>query len=186
MDSTDPEQWWFVIQAKPRQEAVAALELQAQGFEVYLPLLARKHHLPRRNGRPMKNARRVKYEWQTEALYPGYLFIDLSVKADGKKINETRGVARLIPWPGGSKLTKLIADLRANEAVDLRAIKDERPPGKVWKKGDKARLVTGEHGNLAHLEMVVEAARAGRIRLLFEFLGRETPIEVDEASIRPA
>jgi len=76
---------WYLVYTKPRQEIVAQVNLQRQGFDTYLPLL--QQHKRRRN----------LYQIVTEPLFSRYLFICLSSEVDDwSKIHSTRGCVSLV------------------------------------------------------------------------------------------
>ena len=74
--------YWYAVQTKPRQEAVAELHLQRQHFETYLPkILVRKH-------------RRDKWTKVVEPLFPRYLFVRLDPDENSlSPVRSTKGVA---------------------------------------------------------------------------------------------
>ena len=76
---------WYLAQCKPNATHVAVRNLDNQGFVSFLPL----QEGTKRKGKGFQN--------QIRPLFPGYLFVQLDVN-DGpwRKINNTRGVARLV------------------------------------------------------------------------------------------
>jgi transcriptional antiterminator RfaH len=76
---------WHVVQTRPRSEDKAALHLQRQGFEVYLP-----RYLKRRS-----HARKV--DFVPTPLFPQYVFVAVDLLTQRwRAVNSTVGVTRLI------------------------------------------------------------------------------------------
>ena len=78
---------WYLVHTKPRQEQCALQNLQQQGYQCYLPMLATEK---------LRQGRLVVSE---EALFPRYLFIRLGLGQSDKSwapIRSTRGVNQLV------------------------------------------------------------------------------------------
>jgi transcriptional antiterminator RfaH len=82
---------WYLAHCKPNAERVAHQNLENQDFNTFLPL--------------QKVTKRKAQTFQTPSrpLFPGYIFVQIdSAKGGWRKINNTRGVARLVrfgPYP---------------------------------------------------------------------------------------
>jgi len=145
---------WYVVATKTREEEAARVNLERQGYVVFLPKLSLK--------------KRRKGHWQvvTESLFPGYLFVALELgEDDPAPIRSTVGCIGLVrfahaytPVPG-----ELIESLQTieSETNDVEA---------PFKPGDKVRFVSGP---FAGIEAVFEMARGGdRAQVLIEMLGK--------------
>ena len=80
-----PHLSWFLVHCKPNATHLASQNLRNQDFGVFLPL--------------QKFTRRKAKQFQTilRPLFPGYLFVQIDPLAGHwRKINNTRGVARLV------------------------------------------------------------------------------------------
>ena len=76
---------WYLVQARPRQAALAVEHLERQGYCVFHPRLLVEQL---RRGRPVVVA---------QALFPDYLFIRLQAGVDNfGPVRSTRGVAQLV------------------------------------------------------------------------------------------
>ena len=151
---------WYVVATKTREEQKARINLERQGYSVFLPKVSLK--------------KRRKGHWQvvTESLFPGYLFVALELgEDDPAPIRSTVGCIGLVrfahaytPVPG-----ELIGSLQAIES-ETNAV--EAP----FKPGDKVRFVSGP---FAGIEAVFDIARGGdRAQVLIEMLGRVQRITV--------
>ena len=84
-EATKPQ--WYLVQARPRQAALAVEHLERQGYCVFHPRL-RVEQL--RCGRPVV---------VEQALFPDYLFIRLQAGVDNfGPVRSTRGVAHLVSF----------------------------------------------------------------------------------------
>ena len=82
---------WYAIQTKVRQESLAVTNLDRQGFTCYLPLIT------------LEKLRRGKKVMVEEAMFPGYLFIELDASGTGQSwapIRSTFGVSKLVSFGG--------------------------------------------------------------------------------------
>jgi len=151
---------WYVVATKTREEEKARVNLERQGYSVFLPKLSLK--------------KRRKGHWQvvTESLFPGYLFVALELgEDDPAPIRSTVGCIGLVrfahvytPVPG-----ELIKGLQAieSETNDVEA---------PFKPGDKVRFVSGP---FAGIEAVFDMARGGdRAQVLLQLLGKDQRITV--------
>ena len=145
---------WYVVATKTREEETARINLERQGYSVFLPKLSLK--------------KRRKGHWQvvTESLFPGYLFVALELgEDDPAPIQSTVGCIGLVrfahvytPVPG-----ELIKSLQAAafETDDVKA---------PFEPGDKVHFVSGP---FAGIEAVFDMARGGdRAQVLIEMLGK--------------
>ena len=82
-EASNPQ--WYLVQARPRQAALAVEHLERQGYCVFHPRL---HVEQLRRGRPVV---------VEQALFPDYLFIRLQAGVDNfGPVRSTRGVAQLV------------------------------------------------------------------------------------------
>ena len=91
---------WYVIHTKPRQEQRALVNLEAQGYQCFLPLLQREALV------------RGALYIHKEPLFARYLFIFLDSTQDGKSwspIRSTLGVSKLLTF--GSEPARVDPDL---------------------------------------------------------------------------
>lgn len=143
---------WYLVFTKPNHENVATVNLERQGFHIYLPLLQQHKR------------RRSLYQIVTEPLFPRYLFINLSSGVDDwSKIRSTRGCISLVRFGAlpARVPDALIERLKHDE--DNRVIQQETStPG--FKPGDRVQVVDGV---LANYEGIVEMKNSQqRITLL--------------------
>jgi transcriptional antiterminator RfaH len=121
---------WYLIQTKPRQENLAKINLDKQGYVTYLPrVLKRRRKLQR-------------YVEEASSLFPRYLFIQLNDGSDDwGPIRSTIGVFRLVRFGHIPARVPdyLIENLKSREDTQGFQIIQK----KSFKPGDKVRIVDG-------------------------------------------
>ncbi|MFM1886742.1 MAG: hypothetical protein RL026_1899 [Pseudomonadota bacterium] len=156
---------WYVVHAKPRQEALAETRLAEQGYEVYLPRLQR----PRR--------RHARWQDVIEPLFPRYLFVGLRQGEQSMTpIRSTPGVATLVRF-GADYATvppQLLAALRSREQQGLHRLQCDA----ALQPGDLVRV---EEGAFAGLTGIFHAARGeDRALVLLDILGQQNRIQMPQ------
>jgi transcriptional antiterminator RfaH len=158
-----------VVQSKPRKELFAGLNLENQGFQVFLPKIRKIVHHARRS-------RRVE-----AALFPSYLFVALDLSWQRwRSVSGTFGVShfvkdgnRPLPAPRGL-VEELIATADRAGVVDLR---------QSLTCGDDVRLLDGPFaGQIGRLMNLDEVGRAG---VLMNILGAPRQISVAASMLAP-
>jgi transcriptional antiterminator RfaH len=159
----DSGRQWFLVHAKPRQEALAESRLAEQGFGVYLPRLQR----PRR--------RHARWQEVIEPLFPRYLFVGLVCGAQSMApIRSTPGVSALVRFGAdyASVPAELVRVLRAREHEGLHHLRCDEG----LRRGDRVRV---EEGVFAGLTGIFNAPRGEeRALVLLDMLGQQTRIEM--------
>lgn len=121
---------WYLVYTKPRQELSAKVNLERQGYEVYLPMVSCR-----------KRSRGDNF-LVYESMFPRYLFIHLAEGLDSwAPIRSTIGVSHLVRF--GLELAQVPENLISQLKAD--ANKDgyfEAKPKKI-KPGDRLRVAEG-------------------------------------------
>lgn len=160
---------WYLIHCKPRQEKVALLNLERQGYECYLPML----HVEKLGHEGVQVV--------AEPLFPRYLFIRLGQGMEAKSwapIRSTKGVSRLVSF--GAEPAQI------NDAVVVMLRSQEnalcRQPESLFKAGEVLTIMTGVFAGLQGVftEMVGER----RVMVLIDFLSRPVKVPVHAAGLR--
>ena len=159
---------WFCLRSQPKHEHIAAQHLRRHSnLEVFLPRI-RFRRASRRG--PM---------WVTEALFPNYLFARLDWKNGLHQVHYAPGVRGIIHfgdrWPTIPDET--LEELRRVFDAEQVYIMDAS-----LKPGDEVQIAGGIfHG----LQAVITRLMPGRerVRLLLDFLGRQTTVEAHIGSV---
>jgi transcriptional antiterminator RfaH len=154
---------WYCLRSRRKQEHVAAAHVKVLGdIPVFCPRI--------RFRRRTKTGTTLKVN---EALFPGYLFAQFSLREMLPQVRSAHGVSGVLRFGNWYPIIEddVIDDLRIQTGDgDVREVVPELVAG------DRVRLVEGP---LAGLEAVITHVLPGneRVRLLLEFLGRETVAE---------
>lgn len=171
MSETSGAEQWYLVYAKPRQETVARLNLERQGYEVYLPLVRQSR---RHKGHMISIV---------APMFPRYLFVRLNREThDWGPIRSTFGVVSIVRF--GQDAAVVPDDL----VVLLRARQDEQGiqvlPLEQYQQGARVRIVAG--GFAGYEGIFVARSARDRVTVLLQVLGRHTRASVDLGAIEPA
>ena len=158
---------WLVCLSKPNQEAIAATNLQRQGFIFYYPKFLKK-----------TGTKAV-----IRPLFPRYVFVQ--VEQLWRSLTGTRGISYLLMSEGGPQTISdsAIDAIRAREGDDglfqLVKVQTER-----FKRGE---TVKAKEGPFAGLPMIYEGMSGhDRVKLLLNLLGRQSVVTIEEKLLTAA
>jgi len=163
-----PEQHWYVVYTKPRQEALARLNLERQCYTCYLPLI------------PVEKLHRRLRKVVSEPLFPRYLFIRLGHGLTGPgwaPIRSTVGVSHLLRF--GDQPVRV--DDRLIEQIRRREQAASQTPEPLHKTGDSIRIQEGPYAGLSAIFRMSDGE--SRALVLIQMLGRQVPLGLPLASI---
>jgi transcriptional antiterminator RfaH len=158
---------WYLVYSKPRQELCSLENLERQGFECFLPLIA------------VEKLRRKMIVVLQEPLFPRYLFIRLDASQEGRSwnpIRSTTGVSRLvtfgqIPAKIEDQLVEAIRSSVSGEGVRQRHFE----PGEVVRIND---------GPFAGLEAIYQMPDGeARVMVLIDILSKKVSLSVEPPSL---
>lgn len=162
---------WYVARTNRSREQLAEEHLNRQAFRTFLPVLPRTR---RRNG---------KFHTRLAPVFPGYIFVNLDLERDRwHSVNGTFGVGYLIasgdrPTPVPPGVVEVL-----KVAFDTSNLREEPLP--AFTVGDKVELTTGPFANM--VGELLETSSGGRVKILLEVMGRETPIWTVAKGVLPA
>jgi transcriptional antiterminator RfaH len=161
-----------VIHTKVREEFRALENLQAQGFEVFLPTCR------------VQKKKQGKIHLVTEPLFPRYLFIRLSnVTGNWYPIRSTRGVSQLL------KFGNLVDPGEVPEAIIdclKRRCAKEEPLHELFKPGEMIEITQGPFkGFIGFFEKLQNLPDGlSRAMLLVEVLGSVQKLQIQLPQLR--
>lgn len=164
---------WYVIRSKPRQERRALANLENQDITTFLPEIT------------LTKLRRGKRTPVTEALFPGYLFVQLD-DYEGKfhKIRSTYGVTKMVRF-GEQPATipdALIEELKQiNDTTDSvqKTVNDA-----VLQPGDQVEISDGPFAGF--IAKIVQLDGDSRCIVLLDWLQKEVRATFDYCQLRKA
>lgn len=139
------------------------------GLEVFCPFI--RFERARTSGRV----------WVREAMFPGYVFAQMTYATQHRQVQATGGVTKIVNFGGRPAVVSrnIIAELR-------QAVKDEETieiPSTVG-VGEEVNVVDGPFRGLRAVVTRVLPARE-RVAVLLEVLGMEREVEVAVGSLLP-
>ncbi len=155
---------WTVVMTKPRQEAIAEKNLQAQHFETYIPLS------PRYN--------RNNYVDGKCPMFPGYCFVGFTSEQSVAVLRSTVGV--LSPVKFGGKVTILQRQIIDAICNAEKFINDNVARINIV-KGDKVLI---QSGPLKGLEALASRIADDRIEVLFKLIGKQQKVMVEANQVK--
>ncbi|HYE33206.1 MAG TPA: transcription termination/antitermination NusG family protein [Methylomirabilota bacterium] len=164
MNRSEP---WYCVRSKPKHEQIAAASLREAGLEAFAPMIKFKRTTCRGPS------------WFVEALFPGYLFAKFDWPTRHKLVQHANGVIGIVRFGEHCPTIaeEVISELRATMAgKELHVI--ETPPT----EGDEVRVATGAFQGLSGI--ITQVVRSEeRVRVLLEFLGRQTSVELPASHV---
>lgn len=159
---------WFVLQLKPKAEAIAKRNLIQQGIQVFSPF---EEVTTRKAGKLIQTRK---------ALFPGYMFISFNQDfVRWRTVNSTTGVSRLVSFTDGLPAqvpSGLISNLmrRCDPSGKLQ-------PPQLLATGDTVRVTKGPFAEL--IGTVEQISANQRIWVLLDILGKNTRVAIKSAQL---
>ena len=122
---------WLLVYTKAKQEKRAKVNLENQGIETFLPMVAYQK---------ISKSKSI----SLEPMFPGYLFITINAETDNwAHINSTKGVSHLVMF--GDKFAEVpnsvVAFLKTR--LDDNDIVKQKITRQAFQKGDKIIIKSG-------------------------------------------
>lgn len=156
---------WFVVRSKPRKEDYAVQSLERRGIDAFCPRILE----------PVGWAN----DWVAVPLFPGYLFVNIELHSGYHTVMWTPGVKGFVAFGDvPSAVQPQIVNFLQQETEDDGVIR----PSKRYQAGERVRI---KRGPFAGLIGIIEkpCPERGRIRVLMDFLRRDTSVELPVAAI---
>ena len=160
---------WFLVYTKAREEKRAKKNLENQGFETFLPMIAYENI-----SQPKSSS--------LEPMFPRYLFIIINVERDNwTHIKSTRGVSHLVVF--GDKFAEVpnlvVAFLKTR--VDDNDIVKQKVTRQEFQKGDKLVI---KKGVLKGKEATfLSKTGKERVRILLRFVNHLITAEIPASDV---
>jgi transcriptional antiterminator RfaH len=156
---------WYVIHTKPRQEQRALENLQRQGFEAWLPMIA------------LEKVRRSRLTQVTEPMFSRYLFIRLdTTQTNWSPIRSTLGVSKLVSF---GNVPAAVPDA----LIDMLRESPPLTPQRLMNPGDEVQLVDGPLRGLRGIYQQHDGE--ARAMVLIELLSQPQTIQIELQALRP-
>ena len=167
---------WYLIHTKPSQEERARLNLEEQGFPVFLPLCE------------VQRVRRAKLVNLIEPLFARYLFIQLDdITSNWYPIRSTRGVHALVRFGMNSDPVAVPDHLiSALKALQERETSGGQQAIALFAPNQTLAITSGPFVGLSGLFQKLQVSEDGQARalLLVEILGKPQGLSIDLAQVQ--
>ena len=126
----------------------------------------------------------------TRKLYPGYVFVDIMLLDDNKRIiekpwyfiRETQGI---IGFVGGDRPTPTSADEIASIKSQISDSEDHEKPKVNFEVGETIKINDGPFLNFSGVIEEIEPDR-GKLKVTVNIFGRNTPVELEYWQVEKA
>lgn len=151
---------WAVAMTRPNHEAIAAVNLQRQGFDFYYPRF--------------KSQKRPSDSPVIRPLFPRYIFVH--IENMWRSITGTRGISYVLMGEGGP-LTVSDTVIKAIKGREVGGLYQLVAPPR-FQPGDTVKTIEGP---LQGLPLIYEGmAGHERVKVLAELLGQKVKVTVEE------
>ena len=176
---SDDNRQWYVIHCysgyenkvrKNLEQRIETMGMKNKIFEVIIPT---QEEIEVRDGKRRTVERHV---------FPGYVLVNMILEEDSWfVVLNTPGVTGFVGM--GDEPTPL----RSEEVASImRRMENEAPTYKVtYKQGDRVRIVDGPFNDFRGIVDEINMERS-KIRVMVNFFGRETPVELDFLQVEKA
>ena len=161
---------WYCLQSLPKHEHIAAANLRMlEGVTVFCPRIR------------FKRGSRRGPVWVTEAVFPGYLFARFDLAEMRRRVLYAHGVCSIVRF--GNRYPNIEEELM-KQLRDQTGVEEVKEIIYEFSQGDQVKIAKGVFlGLQAVVTQVLPATQ--RVRILMDFLGRQTEAEVENASLLP-
>ena len=166
--SGSAKQAWYCLNSQPKHERIAAEHLRKQAeVEVFAPLIRYQS---------LRGKRKI---WNTEAMFPGYLFARFDFQTRAREICSVHGIRSIVHFGEmyPSLPDELLAQLREAVGGEEIAVVSAKPT-----PGSEVTITEGAlHGVRALVTQYLPSKE--RVRVLLEMLGRGVEIYLPLSSV---
>jgi transcription termination/antitermination protein NusG len=126
----------------------------------------------------------------TRKLYPGYVFIDMVLLDDGKRVIEKpwyfiRDTQGIIGFVGGERPTPAAPDEIETIKAQISDSEDREKPKVQFEVGETVKINDGPFLNFSGVIEEIEPER-GKLKVTVNIFGRNTPVELEYWQVEKA
>lgn len=126
----------------------------------------------------------------TRKLYPGYVFVDMILLDDNKRVIEKpwyfiRDTPGIIGFVGGDRPTPTSSDEIANIKAQISEGEDHERPKVNFEVGETVKINDGPFLNFSGVIEEIEPER-GKLKVTVNIFGRNTPVELEYWQVEKA
>jgi transcriptional antiterminator RfaH len=159
---------WYLVYTKPKQESIALLNLQQQGFHVYLPLYKRFKSSP------------TSGHLGFEAMFPRYVFFRPASAAQSiSSARSTRGVTSIVRF-GFEPAVVSDATVQAIQQFEQQRNNADLADISPLQPGTPVRF---KNSALKGMQGLVKSVSSKRVAVLMELLGQDQLVHVNHSQL---
>jgi transcription termination/antitermination protein NusG len=126
----------------------------------------------------------------TRKLYPGYVFVDMKLLDDNKRVIEKpwyfiRETPGIIGFVGGDRPTPTSSDEIASIKAQISDSEDHEKPKVNFEVGETVKINDGPFLNFSGVIEEIEPER-GKLKVTVNIFGRNTPVELEYWQVEKA
>ncbi len=126
----------------------------------------------------------------TRKLYPGYVFVDMKLLDDNKRVIEKpwyfiRETPGIIGFVGGDRPSPTSADEIASIKAQISDSEDHEKPKVNFEVGETVKINDGPFLNFSGVIEEIEPER-GKLKVTVNIFGRNTPVELEYWQVEKA
>jgi len=169
METTKENSKWILVYTKVKQEQRAKRNLENQGFEIFLPMIAfaKQNQTKSITLKPM---------------FPRYLFVHINTALDKwTRIQSTRGVSHLVVF--GKRLAEIPNQMIAyfKSKADEKDIFNQKTIMRQFHKGEKLVVKTGTFKGIEATFLTKKSQE--RVRVLLSFANHLITAEIPASNV---
>jgi len=154
---------WLCAFTKARQEEFAALHLQRQGMEVFLPKLKYRRLL---HGEVV---------WQIGPMFPRYLFLRTHESDAVARVRSTLGVVKLVAFGGKPAVVpEEVIEILRDHCKEGVCVAGEP----AFKQGQKVKILAGPYAGMEAI-FERETSQKERVIILLEIMASVARVKID-------
>ncbi len=174
MSETTGTKQWYVIHTQTGQELKVKSSLEGKIQSGVLGEQISKVLVPTER---VAEVRAGKKRITERKFYPGYILVEMEMTDDSwHLVRTTPGVTGFI---GAGRRPVCLSDEEVAEVLrQTEERKDKPTPRVTFQKGEGVRVIEGPFTNFSGVVEEVNAAR-GRVKILVQVFGRQTPVDLE-------
>jgi len=167
-DSKKPA--WYCLRSQSKHEHIAAAHVRMlEGVTVFCPRIRFKR--PTRQG----------LVWVTEAMFPGYLFAHFDLEEKHRQVRYAHCIIGIVQFGNRYPIVEEGALTLLRDQTGVAEVKELTYE---LSQGDQVKIVGGVFAGLEAVVTQILSAKE-RVKVLMDFLGRQTEAEVERSSVLP-
>ena len=158
---------WYAVYARSRAEKKAALELEINNIDFYLPLTKKLKQWSDRK------------KWVEEPLFRSYVFVHIG-QSEYYKVLQNPHLVRYVTFEG--KAVPIPEQQIEAIRVYLDEIEPDEPENVNWLKGQKVEVVVGDLTGL--MGELIEVNGKHKVKVQIDVIGKSIVIYIPKSKLR--